>query len=132
MGDLAQTEPYFKRDGNWTVLNSIKSGTYEGAVNILNNLSGLGLDFGHFGAIGDYTFGFSFDKSLMPVGEFVAHLFAECANDGIAIRRSLNEMVLVSRPTTDVPEPASTAGLAWLGLTFFGAQLRKRLRDNTI
>lgn len=115
MADLSESDPYFDNK----TLNIIESGTKIGDINLLNQgeLSNLGLDFGHFDATGDYTFGFSFDKSLLPEGNYIAHLFAECANDGMAIE--------------SVPEPSSMTGLAMLGATLVGSQLRKR-RQQTV
>ena len=117
--DLSSDDPYF---GNST-LNIIESGTKIGDIDLLDQgqLSNLGLDFGHFNAAGDYTFGFSFDKSLLPEGNYIAHLFAECANDGMAIEGDIK----------GVPEPSSMTGLAMLGATLVGSQLRKR-RQQTV
>lgn len=123
MADLAQTDPYFAQKSR--PLTSIKSGTKIGDVNILSDISGLGIDFGQFGAIGNHTFGFSFDKSLLPVGDFVAHLFAECANDGMAIEGEFQMAMNPDDPNTEVPEPTGTAALALLGLSFVGDRLRK-------
>ena len=128
MGDLDYNDPYFAGQitGTHTVLNSIKTGNFLGGINLINDFTGLGLDFGHFSAIGTHTFGFSFDKSLMPVGEFVAHLFAECANDGVAL---LGEFAAASVPgdgDVSVPEPSSMLGLLALGLTFAGSRSRKK------
>lgn len=113
MADLSESDPYFDN----STLNIIQDGTKIGDINLLNQdqLSNLGLDFGHFNATGDYTFGFSFDKSLLPEGNYIAHLFAECANDGMAIK--------------SVPEPSSMTGLAMLGATLVGSQLRKRRKQ---
>lgn len=128
MGDLAYNDSYFDGQitGTHTVLNSIKTGNLLGGINLISDFTGLGLDFGNFSAIGKHTFGFSFDKSLMPVGEFVAHLFAECANDGVAL---LGEFAVASVPPGDdvsVPEPATILGLFVFGLTFAGTQGRKK------
>lgn len=127
MGDLAYNDSYFdgQTSGTHTVLNSIKTGNLLGGINLINDFTGLGLDFANFSAIGSQTFGFSFDKSLMPVGEFVANLFAECANDGVAL---LGEFAVASVPPGDVsvPEPSTMLGLMALGLTFAGSRARKK------
>ncbi|AFY85402.1 PEP-CTERM sorting domain-containing protein [Oscillatoria acuminata] len=128
MGDLAYNDSYFagQTSGTHTVLNSIKTGNFLGGINLISDFTGLGLDFGNFSATGTHTFGFSFDKSLMPVGEFVAHLFAECANDGVAL---LGEFAVASVPgdgDVSVPEPSSMLGLLALGLTFAGSRSRKK------
>jgi hypothetical protein len=128
MGDLAYNDSYFAGQitGTHTVLNSIQTGNWVGGINLINDFTGLGLDFGNFSATGTHTFGFSFDKSLMPVGEFVAHLFAECANDGMAL---VGELAVASVPgdgDVSVPEPSSMLGLLALGLTFAGSRSRKK------
>lgn len=129
MGDLAYNDAYFAGQitgTTHTVLNSMKTGNLLGGINVLNDFTGLGLDFGNFSAIGTHTFGFSFDKSLMPVGEFVATLFAECANDGVAL---MGEFAVASVPgdsDVSVPEPATILGLFLFGLTFAGTQGRKK------
>ncbi|MGK7890305.1 MAG: XDD3 family exosortase-dependent surface protein [Leptolyngbyaceae cyanobacterium] len=41
-------------------------GTRLGDVETLSDLDSLNLDFGHFGATGDHTFGFSVDRNLLP------------------------------------------------------------------
>jgi hypothetical protein len=116
LGDLAQTDPYFTQTGEWTIFNSINSGTKIGDVNIIEDMSGLGLDFGNFGATGDYTFAISVAKSLLPEGDFIASIFAECGNDGMALAGNV----------ASVPEPTATIGLAVFGMTFFASKRRLR------
>lgn len=113
MGDLAQNDAYL---GNSTV-NVIKSGTKVGDIKYLtvNDFSELNLDFGQFGAFGSQTFGFSFDRSLLPTGDYLAQLLAECANDGMAIKGQFKD-------SQDVPEPITGLILA-AGLG--GAAMRK-------
>lgn len=118
LADLAQTDPYLQRTGNWTILNSINSGNKIGDVNIIEDVSGLGLDFGNFGAVGDRTFAISMDKSLLPTGDFIASVFAECGNDGMALTGNV--------ANASVPEPTTTIGLALFGLTFLGSSRRLR------
>ncbi|MEY2977687.1 MAG: XDD3 family exosortase-dependent surface protein [Prochlorotrichaceae cyanobacterium] len=118
LGDLAQnsTNPYFSNQP----LNSIRSGTKVASLTALDStaLAGLGLNFGHFGATGTYTFGFSVDRSALPSGNFLAHLFVECANDGVALAGTLTE---------DVPEPAGVLGMALVGLMGSAGWLRRKL-----
>ncbi len=111
MGDLAATDPYFEQTGNWTVLNEIAAGTKVGEINSLTpaTLSALGLNFAQFNAVGSQTIGFSFNKSSMPSGNYIANLFAECANDAIAIKGSFEA----------VPEPSTWLGTL-VGLSFLG------------
>ncbi|MBE9093343.1 XDD3 family exosortase-dependent surface protein [Tychonema sp. LEGE 07203] len=122
MGDLAATDPYFEQTGDWTVLNSISTGTKVGEINFLTpaTLSALGLNFAQFNAVGSQTIGFSFNKSAMPSGSYIANLFAECANDAIAIKSSFE----ASSPEA-VPEP-STWFATLVGLSFLGMGAAKR------
>ena len=117
MGDLAATDPYFEQTGNSTVLNSIATGTKVGEVNFLTpeTLSALGLNFAQFNAVGSQTIGFSFNKSSMPSGNYIANFFAECANDAIAIQGSFEA----------VPEPSTWFGTL-VGLSFLGIGAAKR------
>jgi hypothetical protein len=117
MGDLTAADPYFQQTGNWTVLNSIAVGTKVGEINFLNPtiLNALGLDFSHFNAVGSQTIGFSFDKSTMPSGSYIANFFAECANDAIAIKGSFEA----------VPEPSTVFGTL-VGFSILGIGAAKR------
>ena len=117
MGDLAATDPYFEQTGNGTVLNSIATGTKVGEINFLTpaTLSALGLNFAQFNAVGSQTIGFSFNKSSMPSGNYIANFFAECANDAIVIQGSFEA----------VPEPSTWFGTL-VGLSFLGIGAAKR------
>lgn len=110
LGDLAADDSYFEQGGFGTVLNVIASGTKVGDINLLDvaTLGNHGLDFTYLGAGGSQTIGFSFDRSLLPSGSYLAHLFAECANDGIVLSGELE--------VEAVPEPSSILGT----LTAFG------------
>ncbi len=116
MGDVSATDPYFEQNG--TVLNSIATGTKVGEINSLTPaaLSALGLNFGQFNAKGSQTIGFSFNKSAMPSGNYVANLFAECANDAIAIKSSFD-----TAPAEAVPEPSTIFGTL-AGLSILAAK----------
>lgn len=121
-GDLDAQTAYFNHDGGATLnasaygYTNIESGTLLGGIEAISNLADLGLDFGHFGATGSETFGFSVDRNLLPDGEFIAHFFAECDNDGIALAGNL----------ADVPEPTSILSLALLGLAGAGVRRMKQ------
>jgi hypothetical protein len=127
MADLAINDPYwFDAQGNDPILNVIGSGTYipDSGFTPLNatELTNLGLDF-NFGGTevvavsGTETFGFSFDKDLLPSEHYIAHVFETCGNDGAAIA---------------VPEPSTMVGLFGLGLTVLGSQLSKRRKGNGV
>ena len=115
-GDLQATDSYFDemRTGSNVMLNSIQSGTRVGDISMLNKtqLSGLGVDFGHFNATGTQTFGFSFIKPKGFEGNFTSTLAFECFNDAVALTGTSKK----------APEPLALAGLALVG----GALARKR------
>ncbi|MGC9504770.1 XDD3 family exosortase-dependent surface protein [Baaleninema sp.] len=121
LGDLNQygdADAYFGNgyDTNYRLPNSIASGTKAGDIALLDGaaLSSAGLDFGHFGASGNHTFGFSFDRDLLPDGDFMAHLFAECLNDGVVMAGNLAPYE-EEPPTESVPEPTSALALLVVG-----------------
>ncbi|MFP4120950.1 PEP-CTERM sorting domain-containing protein [Coleofasciculus sp.] len=105
---------------NTPILNVIQSGRFLGDIDLLDGtqLSNAGLDFSHFEANDSHTFGFRFDRALLPRngGNFISHLFLECGNDGVALKGDLES----------VPEPSGLAGIAGIGLTFAGMALRRR------
>ncbi len=126
MGDVSATDPYFEQNG--TVFNSIATGTKVGEISSLTPaaLSALGLNFGQFNAKGSQTIGFSFNKSAMPSGNYVANLFAECANDAIAIKSSFTK-----ESSEPVPEPSTIFGtLAGLGILAAKRKLKRQTSCN--
>ncbi|OLP19061.1 hypothetical protein BST81_07550 [Leptolyngbya sp. 'hensonii'] len=126
--DKADTDAYYG-NGN-QILPVIGTGTKIGDINLLSatELTAQGINFGHFNANpvqktqtkqkvttilnNPQIFGFMFDESLLPSSNYIANIFLECGNDGVAIK---------------VPEPSAMAGLAVLGLSA-GLGLRKRRR----
>jgi hypothetical protein len=123
MGDVSATDSYFEQNG--TVLNSIATGTKVGEINSLTPaaLSVLGLNFSQFNAVGSQTIGFSFNKSSMPSGQYIANLFAECANDAIAIKGSFSQ-----DSAEAVPEPSTIFGTL-VGLSILAA--KRKLKRQT-
>lgn len=116
MGDLATTQAAYDYVGQTTaVLNSMDSGTYLGGIEFLSAQAATdaGLDFENFNATGTETNTFKVDRSLLPSGNFIASLFVECANDGIALINSLTEQ---EDPSQDVPEPTAMFSLLAVGL----------------
>lgn len=108
---------------NQAMMTNMTAGTKTGSITSLNktNLTGLGLDFGHFAGAdpsGNHVFGFSFAQSLLPSGDFTAHLFEECINDGVAIKGS-------SVTLAAVPEPGTWA-LIGAGLLTIGSVFARR------
>jgi hypothetical protein len=74
---------------------------------------------------GSELYGFSFKGSALGLSgqkDFIAHLFAECGNDGMAFHGKFIE----TSPSTEVPEPSSIAGLVAMGLIFKGCKHKKR------
>lgn len=120
-GDLAANTTYF--NGGSAAPTNMKSGDLLGAIQMLtsSDLNGMGLNFGGVNAQGDYTFGFSIEKSLLPVGNFVASLFAECGNDG---------MVMAGSTSTAVPEPTTIAGTLIAGAIGASRMRRRRKQGN--
>ncbi len=94
-------------------LTHMKSGELVSPIAIQTDFAGTGLDFGHFGATGSKTFGFSLDSRSLPVGSFIANVFAECSNDGIAIAGRVVEPKEADEPTGWV---AMVVGAIGLGL----------------
>jgi hypothetical protein len=134
LGTTSGTWDYF--DNNSTastpILNVIDTGTKVGGDGFQaltdSALTSLGLDLNGFGAYGTQTYGFSFKASALgfAVGDerkFVAHLFAECGNDGMGFNGDLGQVVA---PGVEVPEPSILAGLITLGLILKGCKGRKR------
>lgn len=89
MGDLNNTTDVLNYFGGGTMYPNISDGTLLGDIALVDRggLDSLGLDFAHFGADpqGNYIFGFSLDRHLLPTGSFTASLFMECINDGVAL-----------------------------------------------
>ncbi len=126
MGDLSATDPYFEQNG--PILNSIAAGTKVGEINSLTPaaLSALGLNFAQFNAVGSQTIGFSFNKSSMPSGNYIANLFAECANDAIALKGSFQ-----TASAEAVPEPSTVFGtLVGLGILAAKRKFKRQTSSN--
>jgi hypothetical protein len=123
-GDLAVTTSYFGAQ-TAAAQTHMKSGTLQQGINgITTNFANTGLDFGHFKAIGTKTFGFTLDASKMPTGKFMASLFAECGNDGIALMGEIKDLKSVP---TKVPEGSSSAGIMAIGAMVATAAMRRKL-----
>jgi hypothetical protein len=99
MGDLAWNASYFApytTPGSYDNLSSLMpnvlaSGAKIGEVTLLNreNLVKAGLDPEFFSPTNAEVFGFRIPKALLPAGDFIATLLAECINDGIALSSKL-------------------------------------------
>jgi hypothetical protein len=123
-GDLAQSTTYFGAQ-TAAAQTHIKTGTLQQSLSgITTNFANTGLDFGHFKAIGTKTFGFTLDASKMPTGKFMASLFAECGNDGIALMGEIKDL---KAAPTKVPEGSSGAGVMAIGAMVATAAMRRKL-----
>ncbi|RMG06542.1 MAG: PEP-CTERM sorting domain-containing protein [Cyanobacteria bacterium J055] len=106
IGDLGADDPYFNL--NEHVPNLIASGTRIGDVELIADLTGLGLDFGQFQATGAYTHVLAIDRTLLPAGNVKFWLAPECDNDITAHIGTLDP--------APVPEPSLVLGLGGFAL----------------
>jgi hypothetical protein len=107
LADLSANTSYFNQTA--PVLNVIDTGNFVTNISWLNveQLNQLDLNFSQYGATGTQTIGFSFDAGVLPTGNFIASIFAECANDGMVLAGDIRE----------APEPVSILGaIAGIGL----------------
>ncbi|MEA5470887.1 PEP-CTERM sorting domain-containing protein [Spirulina sp. 06S082] len=118
---------------NKRILNVMETGTKLAGITQLDAaaLANQGLAFNNFLTnTGAYTFGFSLDKSALEgvlpggISDFMAHVFLECANDGVALAGTF---ALPEDDDETVPEPSALLGLSAIGLAF----LRKR-RESSV
>lgn len=126
VGDLAANDPYFIQPESVLVLNEIATGTKVGEITLLSSAELTGLDFGYFQAIGSQTFGFSFSKSLLPKGNYIANVFAECINDGMALKGAIPD------EPQSVPEPTSILSLIALGAVSVGSQRWRKEKTKVV
>lgn len=127
MGAVALDGSYF--DQGIEMKNAIATGNRLGDVTFISDFAnhGFASDFG-FGAnlpaTGTFTYGFSVGTDTLPLGDFVAHVFAECINDGLAFQGAIAAIPSRSpTPGATVPEPALTLALA--GVAVAGLRLRR-------
>ncbi|MEA5465393.1 XDD3 family exosortase-dependent surface protein [Leptothoe sp. PORK10 BA2] len=114
LGDMATEAAALAYVGAETpVLSSISTGTLVGTIDFLSESEAAqaGLDFAHFDVGDEQTHTVRFNRSLVPNGSFIASLFLECVNDGIALLSNFQD-----QPAQDVPESSNLWGLMGLGL----------------
>ncbi|MEL6383209.1 MAG: XDD3 family exosortase-dependent surface protein [Cyanobacteria bacterium J06626_18] len=120
LGDVPFDGSYLSHTGG--PQNIIAQGTLVSSeVSFIEDFSTVGFasDFG-FGAelseTGSYSYGFSVEKSGLPLGDFIAHVLAECANDSIAFVGTLLGQTSQGAATSkSVPEPANCLSLLAIG-----------------
>ena len=105
-------------------LNAIASGHKLGEITFLSpeTLLAEHLNFAEFGASGLYTIGFQLEKTLLPSGNYIANIFLECLNDGVALTGTLSPTE--PPPTTPVPEPSTLGAIAFFALPWLRRWLR--------
>ena len=109
MGDIATEQAAFDYFGELTeVRSNIGEGQPLGALTLLTDqeAAAAGLDFAAFDADAPYTHTVSVDRDLLPKRNFIASIFLECINDGVALFSDRE----------DVPEPSAVGGLIAAGL----------------
>lgn len=116
-----QTKDYYGENGTGTLYNEIDTGTKIGDLSPLTVAVLETLNFTKYGANSAYTFGFQFQKSLLPKGNFVANLLFECNNAGIAIASAIEP-----DDSAAVPEPFTIAGMMLGGMGLFGIKVKSR------
>ncbi len=119
MGDIAANDAYLNPGG--AILNVIATGTKVGDITDLTSaeLAAFGLDFSPYGAFGSNLVGFSIDQSLLPKGDFLATIFEECGNDGVALKGS----------SAGIPEPTTMTGLVLAGGALTALRRRRHTSD---
>ncbi|MEM0980184.1 MAG: XDD3 family exosortase-dependent surface protein [Cyanobacteria bacterium P01_H01_bin.58] len=108
--------------------NVIADGTLiSDQVQFIEDFSTVGFDadFGFdsvLSEVGTYTYGFSVDASDLPLDDFIAHVFAECVNDALALRGTVTAASLTaplpSKTSATVSEPLLGLPLLVLGLAY--------------
>jgi len=147
-GDLATQDAvrnYYGSGGSGPIYNVIDTGTKVADVTLLTKdiLKAGGLDFSSLGAGSPQTIGFQFSKAALGnvFGSYVANIFMECGNGGIAVAGTLaakaptgNTVPTPSAggaPTPAVPEPAEIGGVALAALILGTMKLKASKRSNT-
>ncbi|MEG4320504.1 MULTISPECIES: PEP-CTERM sorting domain-containing protein [unclassified Microcoleus] len=128
-GDLAWNDSYYNpytSEGSHSrpeslIPNVIESGNKVGDITMVGDaeLAAAGFALGVFP--GSQTIGFKFDKSLLPVGSYVATLIQECNNDAMAIKGDTQPLP----PKESVPEPSSILATL-LGFGALGAWRKRK------
>jgi hypothetical protein len=132
MGELQWDNDYYDpytKEGEWKrpdslIPNVIDSGNKIGDITLLDQdeLINAGFDSNNLFASGNELFGFKFDRSLVPDGDFIATLIHECNNDAMATEGLFTPPL----PPQPVPEAGTNLGIIVLGLFGLGWQLKHK------
>jgi hypothetical protein len=123
MADLSDTDAYFQNNTLNLMDQHFGTGSAGGGAADNTFYDGTGLDFANFGAVGNHIVTFGMDLTRVGAADWAgfdplsstgwtAHLYAECANDGLAM--------------TPIPEPAT---VTLMGLGFLGAGIARRRKN---
>jgi hypothetical protein len=130
-GTAATSGSNYQWENNREEINVMKSGDRLGDINFLqgDKLDSLATSFDKQGIQGRETIGFGFSKGLLPnevlaSGAFIAHVWLECLNDGVALEGQLSPKV--SSVSASVPETGGAASMALLGLALSGLPMLRR------
>lgn len=126
-GEFAWNDPYYSYpSSSFFYPNVIASGNKIGDINLLNasELANAGFEGSSFGFSGSNTFGFKFDRNLVPDGNYVATLILECLNDMTGLRGSKMPPEVIVNPPID-SKPAPVPGML-IGMFVASGVLGKR------
>ena len=130
-GDLTVDSAYFEQQSSATT--TMFSGTRLGNVDVITDITDLGLAFSSFGATGSHTFGLRVDRALLPAEEFIAHMFIESGNDGIALQGTLGDRThQPASSNREIPEPGTLIGLGFLSLVEISRRVWKQLQTEVV
>jgi hypothetical protein len=127
VGDLAWYDPYLAVPSSSLVPNVINTGAKIGDITMLNSsdLASAGYIGNAFGLTDSQTFGFKFDRNLLPNGAFVSSLFLECLNDSVA-------SVGYKEPPRQAPVPSLLLGILLSGSFGTWNIVKKRARASQV
>jgi len=134
VGDLAWNNPYLAVPSSSLVPNVINTGIKIGDITMLNSfeLASSGYVGGAFGFTDSQTFGFKFNRDLLPNGSFIASLFLECLNDSIASVGYKSPATVPINNPVPVPVPAFLPGVVIAGAFSAWRIAKKQTKVNQV
>jgi hypothetical protein len=130
-GTAATSGSNYQWKNNREEINVMKSGDRLGNIEFLqgDRIDDLVASFAEQGVKGSETVGFGFSKDLLPnevlaSGAFIAHVWLECLNDGVALEGELSPQT--NNANASVPESNGMVGIALLGLALSGLPALRR------